>query len=205
MNKVKIGLRGLNAISLVKKSEQIEQSIAWNTILSNDTKALKQLTNEKTELQKAIEISAFGDKRAIEYRRECEMKVKNAIRTLAAFVNLASGGDEKIISDAGFDVKDSNNKPKPLQTPVELTIKRTNNKGELIISWTPVMNSRNYIVQCNTKNPENDKKWITTSYSTKSRCVVSDLEPGKIYWIRIKAVGAKGMSAPSQPAQIMAA
>lgn len=205
MNKVKIGLRGLNAVSLVKKSEQIERAKAWRTVLSKDAKPFKQLTAEKEALKKAIEDSAFGDKRAIESRRECEVKVKNAIRTLAAFVNLKSDGDEKIICDAGFEVKTNNNRPKPLQTPVLPTIKRTNNEGELIISWTPVINSRNYIVQYNTKNPENDKKWTTACYSTKSRCVVTDLEPGKIYWIRIKAVGTKGMSPPSQPAQIMAA
>lgn len=205
MNKVKIGLRGLNANSLLIKADTIAKAKAWGVLFSKETKALQEMIMSRNELECAIKTAAFGDKRAIENRRNCEVKIKDAIRNLAAFVNHKCGSDELIILDAGFEIKRTNNKPTPIKNPVKPILKRTEIAGQLVVSWKPVQNSRNYIVQANTTNPEIQKHWSIASFSTKSRCTLSDLKPGKIYWIRIRAIGTEGMGPPSEVVQIMAA
>ncbi len=205
MNKVKIGLRGLNAKSLVAKADDISNAKAWGVLFSKETKTLVELDSKRNDLESAIQMATYGDKRAIEIRRNCETKIKNAIRNLAAFVNHKSDGDIQIILDAGFEIKRTNNRPAAILTPVNTKIKRTDIEGQLIISWKPVQNSRNYIVQSNSKNPGNNKQWAIACFSTKSRCTLSDLTPGTTYWIRIRAIGSEGMGPPSEVVQIMAA
>lgn len=205
MNKVKIGLRGLNAKSLLEKADTIASAKAWGVLFSKETSALQLMMTKRNDLESAIKIAAYGDKRALEIRRNCEMKLKDAIRNLAAFVNHKSEGENKIIIDSGFEIKRSNNKPKPLENPRQPVLKRTDQSGELMMSWKPVPNSRNYIIQANIKNPKIDKHWTTSCFSTKSRCTIFDLKPGKTYWIRVRAIGSEGMGPPSEVVQIMAA
>lgn len=205
MNKVKIGLRGLNAQALVAKADHIATSKAWGVLFSASTRELETLKRSKSALAQAAEVAAYGDKRAIELRRKRETELKDAIRNLAAFVNHKSGGDHQVIADAGFEIKQTNNRPAPVSVPEEPKLKRTDVSGELIVSWKPVKNSRNYIVQANTKNPKSHDDWSIASFSTRSRCTLSDLKPGKTYWIRIRAIGSEGMGPPSNVVQIMAA
>lgn len=205
MNKIKIGLRGLNAKSLLQKVDNISAAKAWGVLFSNETKTFKEMLVKRNELDSAIKIAAYGDKRAIEIRRNCESKLKDSIRNLAAFVNHKSGGENRIILDSGFELKQTNNKAKPLENPLQPLLKRTEISGELKVTWKPVANSRNYIIQSNIKNPKLDKHWTTFCFSTKSRCTLFDLQPGKTYWIRVRAIGSEGIGPPSDVVRIMAA
>ena len=204
MNKIKIGLRNLKCQDKIELASRIQTGLEGTQAFKDASSLIEELEKSRILLEKAIEISAFGDKRGIASRNLLEKRIDDVFRKVAAYVNHESNGDESLIVAAGFELKKRNNKPSELTKPKELRIERTENSGQLKLNWKPVKNSRNYMVQYGLKIPSKETTW-DTHFSTRSTCLIDALKPGKIYRIRILAVGAKGVSQPSEVLEIMAA
>lgn len=203
MTRVKIGLRSLTCEGKVEMSKRILAGLKSVKELKKEKELIDELYTATESFEKAIEMAAFGDKRGIGARNLCEKQLDTVIRKAAAFVNHQSKGDETMITAAGFELRKRNNKPTELETPEGLKIKRTEKCGELKLGWKPVKNSRNYIVQFSSGKTVKENEW-NTHFSTRSRSLLQGLKPGKTYSIRILAVGAKGVSAPSETVRVMA-
>jgi len=204
MNKIKIGLRNLKCQDKIGLAQRIQTGLEETDRFQNDSKLIEELEKSRTLLEKAIAISAFGDQRAIASRNLLEKRIDDAIRRAAAFVSHESNGDESLIRAAGFELRKKNNKPSELTKPEGLRIERTENSGQLKLNWKPIKNSRNYMVQYALKISSKESTWDTL-FSTRCTCLINALKPGKIYRIRILAVGAIGVSQPSKVIEIMAA
>ncbi|NEN24985.1 hypothetical protein G3O08_15905 [Cryomorpha ignava] len=204
MSKIKIGLRDLNCEEKVEMAKRIESGLKSVTEFKKHKALIRDLIKSRNSLIQAIEMAAFGDKRAIGARNLCEKQLDSIIRKAAAYVNHESNGCDELIVSAGFELRKRNNTPSELESPEGLKIKRTEKSGELKLNWKPVKNSRNYLVQFTAKKPAKKTDWETL-FSTRSGCFLNALIPGKIYRIRILAVGAKGVSEPGEMIEIMAA
>lgn len=200
---VKIGLRNLNCEEKVVLAKRLSKGLKSHPAYKNSTPIVEQLKDATQLLNKAIAISAYGDKRGIEARNLFEKQLDNVIRKAAAFVNHKAEGNTDLIRAAGFEVRNTNNQPSKLSKPQEVKAIRTEESGSLKLRWKPVKNSRNYLVQYKLKGTGNKTKW-NMLFSTRSRYLLENLIPGKIYRIRVLAVGAKGMSTPSEVLEIMA-
>ncbi|MCH2215525.1 MAG: fibronectin type III domain-containing protein [Flavobacteriales bacterium] len=205
MLKVKIGLRGLNPNEKVEKAQRVASGMSESTVYSKNRKLIEELISAQIALSKAIEMAEYGDRRAIAARNLCVKNLDAKLRQAASYVEAFSNGNREEVEKSGFELRKRNNQPKPLANPDNFRIKRTDNEGELILSWSPVKNSKNYLVQSCTNESEKDRNWMTISYSTKSRCLVDNLEPGKRYYFRVLAIGAGGIGPPSTTESIMAA
>jgi hypothetical protein len=205
MQKVKLGLRGLTLQEKVEKAKRVESGIRRSNVLKENKKITEDLASARMALEKAMEMAAYGDRRAIAARNLCLKKLEEELRKAAAYVNAYSHGNETVILESGFDLRKRNNQPAKLEAPENFRIKRTENSGELILSWSPVSNSKNYLVQCCQGKSTDKTEWLTIHYSTKSRCVITDLKPGKTYQFRVLAIGAGGIGPPSCTEAIMAA
>ncbi len=205
MQKVKIGLRGLTLTDKVQKAIQVESGIRKCKVLGNNKDLITELTSARESLEKAMEMAAYGDRRAIAARNLCLKRMEEKLRKAAAYVDAFSNGDEELIRNAGFELRKKNNQPTPLKHPGNFRIKRTEVSGELTLTWSPVTNAKNYLVQsCRKKSPRK-ADWLTIHYSTRSRCTITDLKPGKTYYFRVLAIGAGGIGPPSSIEAIMAA
>jgi len=204
MSKIKIGLRELNCVEKVVMAKILESGLKSVDEFKNEKALISELAKSRKSLKQAIEIASFGDKRALGARKLCEKQLDSAIRKAAAFVSHESDGNDELITAAGFELRKRNNKSLELDAPQGLKIKRTEKSGELKLNWKPVKNSRNYLVQFTSKSTNNKTKWETV-FSTRSGCIIQALVPGKIYKIRVLAVGAKGVSEPGETLEIMAA
>lgn len=205
MLKVKIGLRGLKPSEKLEKAQRVVSGLRKSKIYGKNKKLIEDLASAKSALEKAIEMAEYGDRRAIGARNLCVKNVDTKLRQAAAYVEAFSGGMKEEIELAGFELRKRNNQPTPLKFPDNFRIRRTENSGELILIWSPVKNSKNYLVQNSLKKGAIEKDWTTISYSTKSRCTVDNLELGKTYYFRVLAIGAGGIGPPSRIEVIMAA
>ncbi len=164
---------------------------------------LDSLGASRTALEKAIELAEYGDKRAIAARNLCEKDLDDKIRTIAGYVDVEAAGDPNVVLKAGFELRKRNNQPQPMTAPQTPIIKRTDTVGEIIFRWKPVPNSKNYHVEIRPITAGGT--WKTTEFTTKARCVISGLTPGKKYAIRVKAMGADGIGPPSPALEFFAA
>lgn len=201
MIKVKTGFRGKNAQEKLERAENISKNLAEYKLKGIPNESIQELKRSTRALKIAIGKSAFGDRREIAIRREKEAQVENAIRRIALFVSALSLEDKDLILKTGFELRIRNNKAILPEEPTQLEWSRTQNDCEILLKWKPVANSRSYVIEI---NPEGSKKW-KSHFSTKSRFLLEKLKPGKYYKIRIRAIGAKGLSKPSSTCRFMAA
>ncbi len=76
----------------------------------------------------------------------------------------------------------------------------------LFIRWQRVPQATNYQVLANAADPNDPTAWHPVAYTSSSRCNVEALESGKFYWIRVQAMGRKGLLSPqSQVVKALAA
>jgi hypothetical protein len=205
MAKVKIGLRGLNAYQKLEKARSIEQAVNRSSEIDANALPLGELCKAANMLEKAISMAEFGDKRAVAAKRLCAKNVEATIRSMAHAAEQLGKGDRKVIEACGFEVRSTNNRSAPLEQPEGLTAKRLDTEGAVALKWSPVPNCKSYLVQMCTADTQKKINWQTGSYSTRSKCVIDALRPGKTYRFRILAIGAKGIGPPSTTVRIMAA
>ena len=205
MLKVKIGLRGLNPSEKLEKAQRVVSGMSRSKIYNKNKKLIEELTSAQNALNKAIEMAEYGDRRAIAARNLCVKNLDAKLRQAASYVEALSDGDKKEIEMTGFELRKRNNQPKALSQPENFRIKRTDHTGELQLIWSPVKNSKNYLVQSCLQKEAKNTDWTTISYSTKSRCLIDNLELGKTYYFRVLAIGAGGIGPPSRIEAIMAA
>jgi hypothetical protein len=201
MNKVKMGMRGLNSDQKVAKAAVLQKGLLAHFAFSASSKLITELEQARQSLEKAQDIAAYGDKRAIGARNLCEKNLDKIIREAAIYVDLNSKGNEELIKDVGFEVRRRNNQPAVLTRPEGLKAKHEDEKGALALSWKPVANSRNYRVQVRKKDKKN---WKSACFTTKCKCILDGLMPGTEYEINVMAMGSRGMSPSSKIEEFMA-
>ena len=199
MIKVKTGLRGKNAEQKLKMARKVLKQLEKSEKIPENL--IRDLKFNSRSLKLAIQQAAFGDRRKIAERKAEENLLGSTIKRIALEVNQVAKGNEKNIREFGFEVRKTNNKPKSLHPPVELSYKRTNRDGEIKISWKPVSNSRSYVVEY---REIGRSKW-KSEFTTRSRICFEELTPGKQFEVRVKAIGAKGLSKSSGICRFMAA
>ncbi len=94
--------RSWDASKLLSLAKQIEEGMAWGTILSMHTPERIQLETASTELEQAILLASFGSEKAREVCHIAEQKLLESIKRLHDFVLACCDGDTKILRDAGF-------------------------------------------------------------------------------------------------------
>lgn len=119
----------------------------------------------------------------------------------ANFIDTAADGDLSVIIGTGFNARRAPGAGTMPSVPGDPRARYGANSGEIIVRVTGGRNVRNFSVQ-HAESP--DGPWIDGPLSTKSNVTFSGLTPGKMYWFRLKANGAKGSSDWCTPISKMA-
>lgn len=95
----------------------------------------------------------------------------------------------------------SNNQSTIPSTPPRLTKIRANSKTEIYCEWASVANAKTYELEYTTDKAYFDVSSNTSSQSgiNKTSYILTGLESGKTYWVRVRAVNENGESGWSEP------
>jgi hypothetical protein len=132
-----------------------------------------------------------------EVRDNAMAALKAATMTQASTVQTATGGDKAQILTTGFKVKSV---ASPIGVPAQvsdLKVKPSDNDGALKVSWKPVRGAMSYEIQ---SSPDPIGTWTHKESTTTTRGVeVNSFTSGQKIWIRVRAIGAEGDGAWSDP------
>jgi hypothetical protein len=81
--------------------------------------------------------------------------------------------------------------------PRFLRAERGAKTGTILFRWKRPVRRCTFIVEF-TSHPTGQKGWKQDVNCTKAKCLVKDLEPGRLYWFRVSVINAAGQSAWSQ-------
>lgn len=202
MAKVKLNLASLTDEQLLQKANDIKTAMTGNasyttpiptltvlgtSITASQTKLNEWFAAQNTAQQKTTEKNALLD------------TLRAQLTQLAAYVEAASGGDAAKIQSAGMDVKAAN---APLGLPgqvLNVSLTAGDAEGQLDAAWDRDRAAKTYEIQISV-DPITGTSWQNRPSVTRSSATLTGLTSGQKIWVRVRAVGAAGHGAWSDPA-----
>ena len=200
-----LNLSRLVHLQILQLTQEIITKVTGNPDLNTPSPTLLEMQAFLTTATDAVNAydSARQTQAMLLSERETAMKeLKDGLRSLAAYVANASGGDATIILSAGMNVRQAGS---PIGTPAapgNLTAEFGAVDGTSLLNWGSVRGWRSYLVECTT-NPNGP--WSLVAVTTESQAVATNLVSGTKYYFRVRALGAAGLGPWSDIAQKMAA
>jgi hypothetical protein len=200
--KVKLDLKNKADADLLTFAQQHSTAMTGNahftTPLPSATDFTAALTPYATALANFNTAQAAA-KQATTVKDSARAVLESALTARGNYVEITANGDPAIVESAGFSVKATPGASQMPDPVANLSITAGDNAGELDLQWDPVSGAKTYEVQIS-PDPVTATSWIPQPSVSKSKAVILGLTSGAKMWARVRAVGAGGTGAWSDPA-----
>lgn len=202
MAKVKLNLSRFTDDQLVQKASDIKAALTGNTNFTTPVPALTAVATLITTAQ--AKLASFNAAQAAAKQATTEKNVAmDALRAALAqwgtYVELTSGGVAAKIQSAQMDVQSPRTPATVPNQVLNLTLTASEAAGSVDSQWDPIPNAKSYEIQISPE-PMTASSWVNHPPATKSKAVLTALTSGARVWVRVRAVGAAGQGAWSDPA-----
>ena len=198
MFKVKLNLAKLTVLAKIAKAKQVVTDMTANVNFATPFPALASITTAANELETAQTEAAEGGKGKNATMRAKE-KILDALLTAeSSYVNYASNGEEAVILSSGFESRPNHSPKLPVPDPpysVQVNSKLV--AGELSIKFkthTKSLLNRVEISAASVNGNVPTDNWTLVSLTSRKSAIVTGLNAGAYYGIRIAAIAASGQS-----------
>ena len=204
--KVKLGLYAMNAEELVSYSNNVVTQMTGNPNFPSPDPDLAYISAVADVLQITCMEALNGGKLQTVRKQIAFEELKKAMRLLGTYIELISKGDAGKIMSAGVQVHKKKEKVGILTSPLGLSTRVSDYSGTIELRWKRVEKNKGYTVYMCSGDPSlPDAVWTPIAMTTKSKCSITDLEPGTFYWFKVATLSAAGTSGFSDPARGLAA
>lgn len=149
--------------------------------------------------------SRRGSALEISQKNESRNNLLNALRSLAHYVNLVADGQLSLLLSTGMVLA---TQPGVLQLPTiveKIQLRDGRISGQLRLDFKAVKSAWEYELEIGIMNNNGEIVWDKLVLTTSSRSnVLSEIQPGLRYCVRIRARNGKGMGDWSEPVSLIA-
>lgn len=149
----------------------------------------------RTKYEDDLAAAANRDKALVLEKNLTRTNLLDSLSRLGLYCLSQARNDASKLMSTGFPLEKSK-EPGSLTTPRAPEIRNGGLFGELICSTKPVKHADIYSFDITSSTPGPDAEWTTTR-SSKSRILFSNLQPGQRYYFRITAM--KGNQTATSP------
>ncbi len=202
MAKIKLNLQKLSHPQRLQLAQQIITAMTGNANFPNPNPSLANLQTLLTTATTKVNDAEQARQTALQKTTERNTTIDALLAGLiaeAAYVESASGSDVAKIQSAGMDVRAEPAPKGPLPQVQNLSATAGDNEGEIDLQWDSVLGASSYEIQTS-PDPITANSWTHKTSTTKSSVKVTGLPTGSRGWFRVRAVGASGPGAWSDPA-----
>ena len=151
---------------------------------------LATITTALNDFSSAASAAGNGDSQKIRERDDKREALLNLMFLLQAYVIFESKNVRTVAESSGFKFSSSNVLPAPgILAPQNLVVMNTNQSGVVKVSVNAVKGAKAYMHQYTT-DPTKEDSWVSMT-CTQSKCTISGLTPGVVYYWRVAAIGSK--------------
>ena len=165
--------------------------------------ALPGLVTLLEDYSKALNACGTHDRNKIAIKNALRVQLDEGFNQLGAYVNMICTGNTEMLVSSGFKLSKI---PEPvrLEVPTGLVVTRGINPGTLKAKVKAVPGASGYLFDVCEDATIANPVWVSHG-CVRSKCVITNLVAGKIYYIRVIALGAKDQSTCSTVAMQVAA
>ncbi|HQV53690.1 MAG: fibronectin type III domain-containing protein [Flavobacteriales bacterium] len=199
---VKTGTNAKDAAAVLEKGRTVAAMLLGNPgypMLQTQLPALNVLCDALETTSNAMLFN--GGKLSREAKHLAFEALRDALKEISGFVQGISKGDKALILSAGFDVVKPRTKLQTPESPKDLKVQRTVERGILKVKWTRVSCSKLSYLEMAEKGSD---AWQRI-HTTRNSHVMTNLQTGTEYCFRVQAVTTGGISPMSEVVSNIAA
>ena len=197
------------ALQLSKKSldeklvmcQALETNLTGNANVPTPAPTIAALTAKRTAIVAKRNAVATARDSVLTLENDLanlETDLEGMLTTEAATIISATAGDKAKMLTTGLPIKGDASPVGPMPAPQNLAARGGDLEGTVDINWDPVSGSSSYLGEYST-SPTGP--WTQFYAGTTSSTTATGLVSGTIYYLRVRAVGAKGPGPWSDIAQ----
>jgi hypothetical protein len=190
---VRVGTAGITSTALVEKGRNNVTMMTGNLAFATPEPALATVTTACNTLDAATQAYNFNRGKVEKDARDMAYDALYALLgELGSYVQTASNGAKDVILSAGFDVRRTPEPLGQLQAPPNMRATVAPYPGTLLVRWGGVRGRQNYRLEVAIGSPT--AEWTVLTVTSKPRFVVEGLQSNEVYYFRVAAIGAAGIS-----------
>jgi hypothetical protein len=189
IQKVSISFSRFSDANFEQKTEHILQSMKNNTDFPTPSPTMEDYEAAVVRYSASLTAAATLDRNAVAEKNEARQDLEVLSTQLGNYVMTTSKGNVKMLTASGFTLT---KKPEPRKLPDmgPVALSNTGNSGEMKVTSTKLPGASGYVYEFTDSVPTEATKWTSIATST-SKYTLKGLTPGKQYWIRVIATGAR--------------
>lgn len=210
-------MEGSNWFNGISDAEVIPKTAAIVAALSKDPSLYQtvmssiptqeELRETHERHQASYNASMGGDPEKAQEHQTERQHLNRKFSAFAAVVKLAAAHDQTLLGKFGLTLPKTkkNSSSTALAMLENLRARHGEKHGDIFLKGSPVKNAKSYDIELCEGDPSIEANWRHAAVSVQaSKMVVTGLTPGKIYWFRVRGIGANGAGPWSQYASLMA-
>jgi hypothetical protein len=174
--------------ALESKTHSIISSMTANAFFPTPVPAIADVQLAATAFATALVKAGTGNRVEVADKNAKRETLVGLLRTLSSYVNLVANGDRMQLLSSGFEIS-KDPQPVTLTKPENLRVQNGLSSGELFVSVKSVRGASAYSHEYTTDATLAPDSWVSTN-STSSRLLLSNLQPGTVYFCRVGAIGS---------------
>ncbi|MBL7766845.1 MAG: hypothetical protein JNJ58_12165 [Chitinophagaceae bacterium] len=192
--KISFNLSAASYNQVINKAQLILSKMSANTNFPNPDPSLPDI---QLMIDKVIQLHTEQKASYASYQEKSGVlndekdKLIVMLENLGHFVQAKAEGNENLILNAGFELKQTPTKSGKPDAPENVLAKAGPKEGEIVCTWNTVKGAKIYKVEMN-DDVNNAATWTEAALVTKAKCSIENLTPGTKVWIRVAAIGAAG-------------
>lgn len=192
--------------ALVNKARTNVTMLTGNAAFATPKPTLVDFTAAIDRLDKAIQAYDFSRSRQDKLERDLAFVDLKALRTeLGSYVQGISAGDPELIMSAGFEVEKFPQPAGQLPAPLNVLATARPYPGSIEVRFGGVKGRLSYQVYMCGGDPKVEADWSLVATTGKTRATINGLDSNRVYFFRVAALGATGLSPMSDSASAKAA
>ena len=184
------GLESFSDAKLLEKCNFIHRQMTTrSSVFPTPSPTMAVLGDACEEFQLALNKALGGDRMLVAQKNNQRQALIELMHKLSYYVLFAASGDRLVAMESGFSVI---KEPTPviITKPTHLKVINSDQQGELLVSIKRVKGARAYLHQYSTDPLLKEESWMSMRGST-TKCKISGLKPGTLYYLRVVVIGSK--------------
>ncbi len=197
---IKSSFSSLSSANFVSQVELILTSLTGNATFPepwpSTVPTLAQLQSELASYQGLLSATNSRDQSRIPAREDARRALNDDLATVAFYLQSVAKGDGTVLGTTGYPLRKLPQRvlnPEVLSPPQRFDLTRGPLSGSLVINASKVQKAGSYDVQIATADPTVESNWtLAGSFKNCRRIELEGLTPGKVYSVRMRALGSAG-------------
>lgn len=201
MKKTVNNFAALSDGNLESKTHSIISSMTGNAHFPTPVPALADVTAAATAYTAALVKAGTGNRSDVADKNAKRLVLIGLLTSLGSYVTFMANGDAVLLLTSGFDIS-KDRQPVVITKPEIVRIENGQVSGELLLNVKAVKGAQSYLHEYTSDATLAPASWVSTT-STTAKGVLTNLQPGTVYYCRVAAIGANNQLLYSDPVSRM--